>query len=278
MDTLILIFLANKYDPASLFSVLSVEIIMLIRKHWGLKILSWNILAQEFVTRDKDKYYVDIPDFALNRDFRFQLIHNQIEKINADICCFQEVELKYVETDFSKWFTKYDYRYHQINKKRTNTIGNFVMWKRNYLHLVEPETLSSCAVITNLVCVNLDFNFVLCNVHLKAGLRSGEPTRINQIKSCVEKIRAVTVCICGDFNDMLVTDSVLRKKIESENFVVSGPQQTFYSYKENVFYSFDQICTRNLNVKANRIMDLRPIPSEIHPLDHFPLIFSIYLI
>ncbi|MBY9021817.1 MAG: hypothetical protein KGD67_12235, partial [Candidatus Lokiarchaeota archaeon] len=45
-----------------------------------------------------------------------------------------------------------------------------------------------CTIFTYIKCKNIDLKFLVCNIHLRAGLMSGEQTRICQINSCIKKI------------------------------------------------------------------------------------------
>jgi len=246
-----------------------------------ITILSYNLLAQKYVDPYIETRYGGIKDKSvLAKSYRFNLLYQQINSFSPDICCFQEVELDQIDTDFADYFAVYDHRCHKISKDRNNPIGNITMWKRDLFNLVKPELKSSsCAILTKLECTKINFSFVLCNVHLKAGGNNDDVlTKISQIRSCINKSqinKLDPVCICGDFNDELSDDSALRHEIESKNFVISEPQLTFYSYENDEYYSFDQVCGYHLRIDVNPYPKLEPIPSTSYPSDHFPLIFTI---
>ena len=53
-----------------------------------MKVLSWNILANEYI---KKQYYPQVKEELLIREERFKLIVNNLLAINADIILLQEV-------------------------------------------------------------------------------------------------------------------------------------------------------------------------------------------
>ena len=53
-----------------------------------MKVLSWNILANEYI---KKQYYPQVKEELLIREDRFKLISSKLKEINADIILLQEV-------------------------------------------------------------------------------------------------------------------------------------------------------------------------------------------
>lgn len=81
--------------------------------------ITWNILAQSYWKDDTIKW-----------SDRLQSIITKIIKTNSDIICLQEIELLTVIDDFEPLFEMYNYDIHKINKKRSNQIGNMILWKK----------------------------------------------------------------------------------------------------------------------------------------------------
>jgi len=246
-----------------------------------LKVITYNTLAQRYV----DKYlHIENPDI-LAWPNRLKLIREQITNYNPDVICLQEVELASIEEDFVNYFADYDYAHHIMNKKRTNVIGNITLWKKSSLQCVKNNT-NSCGVFTMLNDVRLDKNILLINIHLKAGLLSGEPTRKTQIESCFKKIKNLTnepmsIIICGDFNDILNPNSCLRKIIDDNKFNCSIPYPSWCQSCKNIdiepiFLPFDHVIWRDIVIETipPKIYNSY-IPNEKESSDHLPLYFII---
>lgn len=255
----------------------------------SLKVISYNILADKWaIYREEDKTthklqfryeYVENKDFVLNWEHRLPRIIDKIKSYDPDIICLQEVELRNVEEDFIKHFPEYNNYHHDICKKRTNDIGNLCFWKKDKLSATE-KSFNSCAVFIKFT-IN-DLEFLLINLHLKAGLNSVEciATRVNQIRSCIKTVTNIPICICGDFNEQL-DDTAVSKELIAKQFIISSLQITcnVYNYekKEQNYYAFDHVVFRDLNVIVEPCPEAEPLPTINQPSDHFPLLFTITL-
>lgn len=270
-----------------------------------IKVLSYNVLADRYAVpnpkypttfslRDRYAFIADEDvDDILNWDNRLNRILNKIKFNDPDIICLQEIELETINEDFIDRLPEYNAVHHIIwNKdspkvvyKRTNVIGNLTLWKKDKVECVNSK-FNSCAVFTELICNNLQF--LLINVHLKAGLKSCQKERGSQIKSCIKEFKGTHTLITGDFNDQLIYNSDNTKEpyikdiLDTHKFVISPSELTCdvynYELKEHTFYSFDHVVTYNLNVNVTPIPELSPIPSINEPSDHVPLIFEIHKI
>lgn len=117
-------------------------------------------------------------------------------------------------------------------------------------------------------------------MHLKAGLYSEEAnkTRLIQIRSCLKNTDDNTICICGDFNEEL-NDTLVAKELITNKFTLPISQLTCNVYawenKEQHYYAFDHVVSKNLNIEIEACPEPHPIPTLEEPSDHFPLIFTI---
>ncbi len=267
-----------------------------------MKIMSYNVLADKWVIKDRYgfiidkeigklkkniseiiekiieyKFFIIDKENVLDWNNRLERILNKIKTNDPDIICLQEVELEHIQKNFIDQLKNYDNIHHTIWKKgdngykRTNDIGNVTFWKKDKLNCI-TNTFNSCAVFT-------EFDkFMLINVHLAAGLRSSAETRVNQIKSCLKKIKELPICICGDFNEELADNSLVKIYLNQHHFNISNKQTTcnVYSYNTTYYYAFDHVVTYKINnVIVNPCTITEPIPNINEPSDHYPLIFWI---
>lgn len=127
------------------------------------------------------------------------------------------------------------------------------------------ETITnSCGVFVVLEYLQQDF--LIGNIHLRTG-KSRDDVRIPQLKSCFKIINKynINTFITGDFNDGL------RPEYSTTNFVLEN------NFKI-IFLPLDHIITNNFNIIVKKGDEMVPIPNELEPSDHLPLIFFVEFI
>lgn len=246
-----------------------------------MHILSYNTLAQRYVDPYIETRYKYVNDTTCLTWFnRKALLIEQIEKINADIVCLQEVELETFEDDFLELINKMEYSYnrHIVSKARTSPIGNITIWK-NTKYNSTSFIQKSCALINTIVNNETHENIIIANVHLKAGLYNSQPVRKNQLLSILKSTPDI---ICGDFNDNFKEDGLLYPIIIENRYSIKNDQLTCLVYNEHNktinWFLFDNVIVKNQIdkiIKINKYNKLKKIPSKKHPSDHLPLIFTI---
>jgi len=143
-------------------------------------------------------------------------------------------------------------------------------------------------------------SFIVVNVHLKAGLHTQAQTRVSEIKSRLDYLRInhpnTSVIMCGDFNDNLTPDSIVRKTLLDDGWGVPVPTEDWVTCyikgAKNEYEPFDFIVHKNVgytgvtNLCENDVKHVSfhppinrkiPIPNENHPSDHHPVEFIILL-
>lgn len=256
----------------------------------------WTIYKENDPTTHKLKYrYAFIPDKEFILDFKNRLprIINKIKTCNPDVICLQEIDLDTIKENFVDNFPEYDNFHHTIwNKetdkkmyKRTNTIGNITLWKRDVIKCITKniDSVNSCAIFTELIHINTNFQFLVINVHLKAGLNSCAEERGHQIKSCLKKFTNTPTCICGDFNEELDVNSdnkiYVKDILDKHNFIITPPQITcdvyWHENQTHYYHKFDHVVVYDLDVVVEKCPDPTPIPNINEPSDHYPVIFNI---
>ena len=248
--------------------------------------MTWNILAQQWYEDGHFTYSKVIPWLT-----RLKTIVHKIKGLNCDIVCLQEVDLSTGKTDFADLMTDYDFVIHEINKKRNSPIGNMILWRRSEFDLLGSD-LRSYAIHVILQHTKTNTEMWFSNVHLKAGLTSGETQRLSQFESCLSawKKTLFRACICGDFNDDLKNDSLLVKAVKNLNSELQKdglPEKTFScnvgppSCKAGpTLFPFDHAITSDflMEYQFNKERDGSiEIPSKGMPSDHHPVRFTLKL-
>ena len=244
--------------------------------------VTWNVLADRY----SEPYREIVDHSVLLWENRLKTILKTI--CRADVICLQEIELNTFQSDFQSLFETHDFVSHVVSKKRSNPIGNVVLWRKRSFTLVESLT-QSCAVH---VLLELPGSRIwICNVHLKAGLKSGEPERINQIQSCISNWKSrgsMRGIICGDFNDHMISGGSVREIIEKANFIVVDNQPRTAMIRDGQVFNFDHICSNGIKVTLHpsSIGDIcqnvrsdcgcfPKIPNVDNPSDHTPVFFML---
>jgi hypothetical protein len=273
-----------------------------------MKVMSYNTLADKWVVYKEDdptthklKYrYGFIPDEdkenILGFKNRLERIINKIKLHDPDIVCLQEVELAYTEANFINNLPEYDNIHHVIWKKgddkslykRTNDIGNITLWKKDKFKCLTDikDAYNSCAIFTELLHIDTNFQFLIINVHLIAGLSTNAETRAKQIISCCKKMKnGVPTCICGDFNEELNINSpnkdvpYVKDILEKHNFNIPQLQTTcdvyWHETKTHYYHAFDHAISCGLKIDVDKCPDANPIPNMDEPSDHYALVFNI---
>ncbi|GAG92160.1 unnamed protein product, partial [marine sediment metagenome] len=126
----------------------------------------------------------------------------------------------------------------------------------------------------------------LSNIHLKAGLRSKEEERINQIKSTFKSLKVtkeskIPCIIIGDFNDDLQKTRKLKPLIENNGFICKSPSYTTCYIEHgrvNKFWKFDHVLlTPDVKIEYINIPKMRIVPDKDNPSDHFMINFLIQM-
>lgn len=277
----------------------------------NIKCLTWNVSLRFDPTQ---------PDLF---DSKIKMILRELDNNpDLDLICLQEVELKRGSGKnknktgllyFKSLLKDYDAVIHETKDIELPS-GNLTLWRRSKFKLVDssnkfqfdiPDQKPVKALHVNLL--HLDSNQILCliNVHLKAGLRSGEKRRALELEKCLEISleNKYMTCICGDFNDDLQIISeecpdcspvksnylgLLTKLITKYKFTLNDglPSCCIKTKDPNdiiKYMNFDRVITFNINASninspyvlltTNNV----EIPNAEFPFDHLPIRFELIL-
>jgi CCR4-NOT transcription complex subunit 6 len=77
-----------------------------VRHIGGFRVLSYNVLAEIYATRQMYPY---CPMWALNWSFRKQLLRRELQLYNADLLCLQEVQADHYKNYFQPMMSEMGY-------------------------------------------------------------------------------------------------------------------------------------------------------------------------
>lgn len=249
-----------------------------------MKFFSWNILAEKYYDERYELTKSSEISSRIPTPYRREKIISIILEKDCDIICLQEVGLRDISI-FQKLFENYDFIVHEINKKRTNEIGNLTLWKKNRFELLASSQTSS-AIHVHLLDKKDQIKIFISNIHLKAGLRSGQNERSNQLSSTLKQIEKIPEndrdesFILGDFNDNLSKNGELIKLIK--DFQKSEPFDSCFvpfglsRHNPNSFWKLDHLLfsSKNKILKNMEFSKKSIIPSLEIPSDHFWVIYE----
>jgi endonuclease/exonuclease/phosphatase family metal-dependent hydrolase len=256
-----------------------------------VKVLSWNILASEWVTK---KYYPDINKAELfNTKKRIKTIIDKLKTYNADILLLQEVmpeEYKNLNKYFKEDYyisqiqpIKWSYKNNANIKSESGNVTLVRLSKYTPIELNLDTLLSSytqlsqfCRVIQ---CKNNETNKVitLYNIHLddlSSVKRNKQMSHL--LKFDNELNKATKSCIiAGDFNQVYRDTS---KLYTIPKFTVHNFCNTYYIEKN---INIDNILTRGFKLdKSSKCTNLSQDTEDIFKKigsDHIPVIADIVL-
>ena len=216
-----------------------------------LKIVTWNILADRYFTKER---YTSADKILFDWTYRIQLVISNILSFDADVICLQEVELATFKTDFLPLFDRYSYVQHTVCKKRSNPIGNVILSKYS-IRLLKETTHSIIAQVEDIR---------IANTHLSVD--SDDVTKLAQLSKLVTEF-GKDLFLVGDFNSNF-----------SDSFDLDGYGITRYRTCKTRFnwHEFDYIMIpSDYSVRYSLPIKDANIPSSKNPSDHLPLIANI---
>lgn len=250
-----------------------------------MKIFSWNILAEKYYDERYELTKTNENSPRIPTLYRREKIISIILEKDCDIVCLQEVGLLDISI-FQKLFEDYDFIVHEINKKRTNEIGNLTLWKKNRFELLESSQTST-SIHAYLLDKKNQIKIFISNIHLKAGLRSGQKERFNQLSSTLRRVEKIPknnkyeFFILGDFNDDLSENGELIKLIK--DFQKSEPFDSCFvpfglsRHNPNSFWKLDHLIflSKDKILKNMEFSKKSIIPSLEIPSDHFWIVYEL---
>ena len=257
-----------------------------------VKIVSWNILASEWITK---KDYPDIKNTELfNSKKRITTIIDKLKNYNADMILLQEVmpdEYKIIQKYFKDEYhiteiqpIKWSYKNNENVKSKS---GNITIIRKSKYTLLQLDTDTDTNLVSNLMqfcmviqCKHIETNKVitLYNIHLddlSSVKRNKQMKHILDFDKEINKNNKACI-IAGDFNQVYRVNS---KLYNLPKFTVHNFCNTYYIEKN---INIDNILTRGFKEDkalancTNLSNDTEDIFKKIGS-DHIPVIVNIVL-
>ena len=228
-----------------------------------MKIISWNILANEFITQSD--YPMIKRKILFNRNERLKNIMQMLLKVNADIMLLQEV----MEKEFKALTRLFASKYTIVRGKNINWYNkpsascNVTLLRKTQFKLLTAYDLefgvylrASEAGANEVGASEAGANKVganevieIINVHLND---ESYLDRISQIKSIEEVLyKSNKVILGGDFNQVYKVSSQLYKIIAKAGLMPTIHEPTYYIEKK--------MCIDNLMLKGFQLDNRCPI-------------------
>ena len=244
-----------------------------------MKVISWNILADEFISK---KYYPTIPIKLLNREKRIETIINRLKNEKADVVLLQEVMIKEHNTlkeTFNNFFVsnlilikcKYPNEY-----GRPHESGTVILLRKSIFSDFKYISRDEFCIIS---CLYNNKKVCFANVHLDD---LSSITRFNQLIRVIEKTNKFNkVIIGGDMNQKYDENSYMYKFFKLNRFKPSviNNDPTYYIDKSQ---SIDNIMFKGFKLESSNVSNdcgkrtLGNIICQINNYgsDHFPIIVN----
>jgi endonuclease/exonuclease/phosphatase family metal-dependent hydrolase len=241
-----------------------------------MKVVSWNILADEFIA---PRYYKNIPIKLFDRKERFKIIVNNIIQEDADVYLLQEVMKKeYIslKNKFNNYLfsdlVRIDWKYpNEYNKKSES--GNIIMFKKNKFSNLKQIDDNNCIVVVKRKSKEICF----ANIHLDD---LSQLTRYKQIENIINKTNLYKRCIiAGDFNQNYIKTSSLYMLLKNNGFKASQKKPKEFSFFisksqliDNIFYRGFKTKKENvLNICGKKSIENIECQLKEYGSDHFPV-------
>jgi endonuclease/exonuclease/phosphatase family metal-dependent hydrolase len=208
-----------------------------------MKILSWNILANEFI---KKRYYPMVPpEIVLNRKQRQIQILYTIKQLDMDVMLLQEVmqsEYNALTRSFQK--THYLLRGKNVKwQEKQSYSGNVILLRKA---LFTNPTLFLLAFGVGVQCMYKNRPLFIFNIHLDD---VSHQARIKQVSEIIPYFNAFDQLIVGgDFNENYQTknQSALYKLLKTAGLKIYNRQPTYYIERK---MCIDNILTKGIELK-----------------------------
>lgn len=245
-----------------------------------IKVLSWNILASEFI---KKSYYPTLNFNLLNdRNKRIKIIIDNLMKEDPDIILLQEVMVK--EYYYLKKYLKKNYYFSVLtnvnwNGNEKTESGNITLYKKKHFYkknntnnLLYNNKIYGSYIIIQLLNDKNNKLLHLFNVHLDD---LSWQTRLKQINTIRPQLEKNKYCILGgDLNQKYNKNSQI---YNISNFTVSNIKNMTYYIENNM--NIDNILLKNIIfVKNNMVDELNFSKKELfekYGSDHLPVIITL---
>jgi endonuclease/exonuclease/phosphatase family metal-dependent hydrolase len=236
------------------------------------KILSWNILADEFV---KKRYYPMIPsEILLNRKERQEHILTTLTHADTDVMLLQEV----MPSEYNALSHTFKKSHHLIRGKnikwqgKQGYSGNVILLRKT---LFTQPHLIALNFGVGVECAYQDQPLTIFNIHLDD---ISHVERMNQVSELVSYIKqAAQIIVGGDFNENYQPKNELYQLLKNEGLKVYNQKPTYFIERK---MCIDNILIKGLDMNHTAAHVLNPFQGDrvkqftTYGSDHLPVVVN----
>ncbi len=200
-----------------------------------MKILSWNILANEFI---QERYYTMIPSQLLfNRQKRQERIIETLKQTEADLMLLQEVmqsEYNLLHSEFNKTYHLIRGKYIQWQKNKRNYSGNVILLRKNMFSPAKNSIdLGFGLAIQCHFLNNNEIPLLILNVHLDDLTQKNRLQQIKELEPLLLSQYHAKIILGGDFNEHYTPAARLYKTLSTNYHLTTyNREPTYYIEKK----------------------------------------------
>jgi endonuclease/exonuclease/phosphatase family metal-dependent hydrolase len=238
-----------------------------------LKILSWNILADEFI---KKRYYPMIPtDVLLNRKKRQEQMIMTLAHIDTDIMLLQEV----MQSEYNALARVFHKTHHLIR-------GKYIKWQNKQSYSGNVILLRKTLFAPPLIVIDLKFGvgvecryrekpLFIFNIHLDDISHQERMKQANEL--LLSHPVSTAMIIGGDFNENYQATSELYERFKSTGLKVYNKKPSYFIERK---MCIDNILIKGLTMKHSTAHVLDDFQGDrikqfiTYGADHLPVIVN----
>jgi endonuclease/exonuclease/phosphatase family metal-dependent hydrolase len=242
-----------------------------------MKILSWNILADEFI---KKRYYPMIPpELLLNRKQRQTQIITTLTAMDMDVLLLQEVML----SEYKVLLHTFQLTHHIVRGKnikwqnKQGASGNVILLRKTLFQLPTSLPIISLTFGLGLHCLYKKQPFVIFNIHLddlSVDLRHKQFAEL-----LLHNNQNAPVIIGGDFNEHynVKKPSMLYMAIKAGGLKILNQAPSYYIERK---MCIDNILIKGVDLKHHLAHIMNPLQGDpvkqfqTYGSDHLPVVVN----
>ena len=238
----------------------------------SLKILSWNILADEFI---KKRYYPMIPsDVLLNRKERQEHILTTLTHADTDVMLLQEV----MQSEYNALSHAFIKTHHLIRGKNIKWQGkqsysfNVILLRKALI--IQPKSIPLNSGV-GVECVYQNQPLLIFNIHLDD---ISHADRMNQVSELLPYVKqAASMIVGGDFNENYQPKNELYQVLKNEGLKVYNQKPTYFIERK---MCIDNILIKGLDMNHTSAHVLNPFQGDrvkqfiTYGSDHLPVVVN----
>jgi endonuclease/exonuclease/phosphatase family metal-dependent hydrolase len=235
-----------------------------------MKILSWNILADEFI---KKRYYPMIPsEILLNRKQRQIQIISTLVHADMDVMLLQEV----MQSEYNALVQTFQKTHHLIKGKNIkwkgvqSSSGNVILLRKSLFNIKEHIDLTFGVGIR---CLYKNRPLLILNIHLD------DVSRVERLKQYNELVKYFRgneqIIIGGDFNEHYTNTSDLYRRIKATGMKIMNKKASYYIERK---MCIDNILVKGITLNHSAAQVVNDFGSDVvkqfitYGSDHLPVI------